>query len=372
MRIASYNVENLFDRARALALPDWDDGRVVLEQHARINELFNEPVYTAAIKTEIDDLLEKLGLCERDDGGQFAILRQNRGRLITRHNDGTVEIVADGRLDWVGWVDLKKEPVNELATQHTAMVIRDVGAEILGVIEAENRIALRDFSAILLQAVGATAYRHVMVIDGNDERGIDVGFLSAPGHEIVGIRSHVDDVDAVGRVYSRDCPEFLVTTPSGAQLVVLVNHFKSKGFGNQSDNNKLRKRQATRTAAIYNRLIADGQPNVAILGDLNDTPDSDPLSPLLAGTDLKDIVTHPTFTPDPNGRPGTFGNGTASQKIDYVLLSPALFANVTGGAIFRMGVWGGVHGTLFPHYPTMTKQVHQASDHAAIYADIDI
>jgi hypothetical protein len=45
---------------------------------------------------------------------------------------------------------------------------------------------------------------------------------------------------------------------------------------------------------------------------------------------------------------------------------------VIGGAVFRTGVWGGKSGTLFPHYETMTKPVHAASDHAAIYADINV
>ena len=377
MRIASYNVENLFDRAKALALPSWAAGKPILEHQARINELFNEPVYTPAIVTEILDLLTKLGLKGRDDGGPYALLRQNRGRLLTRHADGTVDIVATGRLDWVGWVELKKEPTNELATQHTAMVIRDVNAQILGVVEAENRVSLRDFSSILIQQVGGTSYRQVMVIDGNDERGIDVGIMTAAGYEIVGIRSHVDDDDGQGSVYSRDCPEFTIATPTGDELVVLVNHFKSKGFGRPADNDKRRRRQAAWTAAIYDRLVAEGRTSVVVLGDLNDTPDDPgdppgPLAPLLVDTDLRDITTHPAFSPDPSGRPGTFGNGTKSQKIDYVLLSPPLWAKVVGGGIFRLGVWGGVNGTLFPHYPSMTRKVEQASDHAAIYADINL
>jgi hypothetical protein len=37
-----------------------------------------------------------------------------------------------------------------------------------------------------------------------------------------------------------------------------------------------------------------------------------------------------------------------------------------------MGVWGGKNGTLFPHYPEITEAVEAASDHAAIWAEIDI
>jgi hypothetical protein len=36
------NVENLFDRAKVLKL-DWEDGRVVLERYARINQLLSRP-----------------------------------------------------------------------------------------------------------------------------------------------------------------------------------------------------------------------------------------------------------------------------------------------------------------------------------------
>ena len=88
---------------------------------------------------------------------------------------------------------------------------------------------------------------------------------------------------------------------------------------------------------------------IAVLGDFNDTPDSDPLAPLLGqGSELKDVSAHPAFQGD--GRPGTFGNGTKSEKFDYILLSPELFAKVTQAGVFRKGVWGGKNGTLFEHY----------------------
>lgn len=367
MRLASYNVESLFERAKAMNPLDPSVGREALEQHARINALFEEPVYTDVVKDEIKDLLTKLGLAKSDDGGKFARLRQNRGHLIER---SPLEVVASGRDDWVGWVELEKEPVNELATQHTAMVIRDVDAHVLAVIEADNRVALRDFSSILLSQAGASAYEHVMLIDGNDNRGIDVGILTRKGYDIEGIRSHVDDGTPPSRIFSRDCPEYTIRTPGGERIVVLVNHLKSKGFGVQSVNNARRRAQAEAVAKIYRRIRKAGQRNVAVVGDMNDTPDSSPMQPLVQDTDLRDIFEHPNFVSD--GRPGTFGNGAKSSKIDYILLSPALFNKVTAGGVFRKGVWGGKNGTLFPHYDTMTKPIHQASDHAAVFADIAI
>ncbi len=373
MRIASFNVENLFERAKALAEEDWERGRPALEAYTAINSLLNKPLYTAEDKKEIRRLLGVLGLRKKDDGGEYAQLRQNRGRLLVRRKVGNgtrLDIVADGRANWIGWVELKTEPVNKLATQHTAMVMRDVGADVLAVVEADNRISLNKFSAILLKAIEGVPYPHVMLIDGNDDRGIDVGLLTKARYEIVAIRPHVDDADGKGTIFSRDCPEYIVRTPTGKRLILLVNHFKSKGHGKQSDSNEKRERQAKRVAKIYKSLISQGEKNIVVLGDFNDHPDSAPLAALLDKTNLKDITEHPNFTSD--GRPGTFQNGTATQKIDYVLLSPSLFAQVKGGGIFRMGVWGGKNGTLFPHYATITQSIEAASDHAAIYADINL
>jgi hypothetical protein len=104
---------------------------------------------------------------------------------------------------------------------------------------------------------------------------------------------------------------------------------------------------------------------------LNDVPDSTPLEPLLAdGSDLRDVSVHPNYQDD--GRPGTFGNGTKSGKLDYILLSPGLFEKVTTAGVNRTGVWGGKNGTLWPRLPELTKESEAASDHAAIWADLDV
>ncbi|WP_426308621.1 endonuclease/exonuclease/phosphatase family protein [Cellulosimicrobium sp. E-16] len=374
-RIGTFNVENLFERPRAMAGP-LTGGNPVLAAHARVNALIAEEQYGPDVRAEILQHLETLGLL-RSDSAALAVLRQVRGRLVRRTGSqaaGTArtEVVATGRGDWVGWVDLVKDRVDELAMTHTARVVSDVDADVLAVVEAESRVALKHFTdAGVVTRAGRPVYPHVMVIDGNDDRGIDVGLLTTRPYRIGTVRSHVDDRDSRGRlVFGRDCPEYVVELPGGGTLTVLVNHFKSKGYGTQAESDATRRRQATRTAAIYAALRARGEENVVVVGDLNDTPSSTPLRPLLERTDLRDVSEHPAFRGD--GRPGTYGNGTASQKIDYVLLSPALFDRTVGGSVFRMGVWGGTRGTLFPHYDTMTSATHAASDHAALYADVDL
>lgn len=369
MRIASFNVENLFSRARALNLETWSEGKDILTEYSRLNTILQKPKYTAADKTKILASIAKLGLSKQDES-KFVILRQNHGHLLKRPTSGSPEVVADGRGEWIGWVELKTEAVNEVATQMTAKVIREVNADVLAVIEAEDRIALRNFNDQLLKPANAT-YNGIMLIDGNDDRGIDVGLLFRAGLTIDSMVSHVDDLVDGNRVFSRDCPEYMIRVDDTTRLLLLVNHLKSKGFGSAADSNARRKRQAQRVREIYDLRRSQGIEMIAVLGDFNDTPDSDPLQPLLgAGSDLKDIFDHPQFQSD--GRPGTFGNGTKSNKIDYILLSPALFQRVETGGVFRKGVWGGKNGTLFPHFDEMQKAIHAASDHAAVFVDLTL
>lgn len=370
MRLAVYNVENLFDRAKAMNLDSWAEGRPVLERFAALNALLGQIAYSAADKAEIARLVIELGM-EKSDTGPFVILRRNRGGLLKRPRGGGVEVTADGRADWVGSLELRDEPINEHAMRNTARVMIDLQADVLGVVEAESRPALSAFNTEILPAIGGTPFRHVMVIDGNDERGIDVGLMTVPGYPIGLMRSHVDDRDSRDQtIFSRDCPEFSVLTPAGTELIIMVNHLKSKGYGGKEASDRKRRQQAERIAGIHARLVSEGARHIAVIGDLNDTPDSDPLAPLLATTDLADVFTHPAF--DDGGFPGTHGSCGKSSKIDYLLLSPALFSQVTAGGVFRKGMWPGVRPRKWDCYAELTRPHDAASDHAALWVDLNI
>jgi endonuclease/exonuclease/phosphatase family metal-dependent hydrolase len=371
MRIASYNVENLFTRAKALNFDTWAEGKPILEKFAELNELFEEPAYTPAAKARMLAILKELGL-EKVNDSKFVILRVNRGELIKRSRFTGPSIAADGRGDWVGWLELKTEIINETATRNTAQVIRDVDPDVLGVIECEGRNALLQFSSQLLPAVGATPFDSAMLIDGNDERGIDVGLMTKRGYIINWMKSHVDDREEGSRqhIFSRDCPEYGIYTPSGQTVWVLVNHFKSKGYGTQDVSDRKRAMQAAQVAFIAERLKSEGAPLIAVIGDLNDTPGSEPLYPLFNGPGFRDVSQHPAYQSD--GHPGTYQRGGEKEKIDYILLSPALFAKVQQGGVWRKGVWGPNKHPSWEVYPEMTSSYHAASDHAALWVDVDV
>ena len=242
-----------------------------------------------------------------------------------------VEIVADGRADWIGWVELTTEPADELALRHTAMVVRDVGADILGVVEAEDRTTLQRFSDRLLVDVGGTPYEQVMLVDGNDDRGIDVGVLVRAALVIDHIRTHVFDRDDEGVVFSRDCCEYHFRHRR-RRLVVLVNHFKSKGYSGRATASAPGAASPGRPCrGDLPGLRDEGIDRVAIVGDLNDTHGQRGRSPRCSPTPT--CATSAKHRDSTFGeRRGTFEGGNEAAKLDDVLLSPPLFAGATGGA----------------------------------------
>jgi endonuclease/exonuclease/phosphatase family metal-dependent hydrolase len=308
----------------------------------------------------------------------WALLRENRGDFIKQSHGGDAEIVASGRDDWIGWVDLVTEPVDDVATRMTARVIEEVAADIQCLVEAENRPALVRFNQQLLDH----RFAHAMLVDGNDPRGIDVGLFTMADVQIRSVRSHADDPDPAHPdghpLFSRDCPVYQLRLPGGQDLFLLLNHFKSQSFSS-GDPDPLRSRQSARAREIYDQLRAEGAELVAVLGDFNKGPTNDgqhpTLEPLL-GPDTPLVDTEGLAAFDPGPRPGTFQSCTLHNRIDYILVSPELAAHVTGGSIVRKGLWGDPKNVNPPQdweiFPEITSVRQAASDHVAVYVDLDL
>jgi endonuclease/exonuclease/phosphatase family metal-dependent hydrolase len=397
IRLATFNVENLFARAKALDTADWTAGEAPLAAFETFNRTAQKAVYNDADKQAMLDALETLRYLVQTPAGRrlnpdplataWALLRENRGDFLVAPANQEPRIVASGRSAWIGWVELTVEPVDETATRMTARVINEVAADVLCVVEAENRPSLVQFNDTLL----AGRYAHTMLIDGNDLRGIDVGLLATAGIDIRWIRSHVDIPDPARpgrRLFSRDCPIYHLRLPGGQDLYLLLNHLKSQSFAS-GDPDPLRTRQSQRVRDLYDRLRADGAQHIAVLGDLNKGPDADdpkvhptleallgPGSPLVSVYDL-DAFSQLYGDKDPGQqRPGTFQSCSLPNRLDYILLSPELAGLVADGGIFRKGLWGNPGNVNPPSrwsiYDDITASRHAASDHAAVWVDLNL
>jgi endonuclease/exonuclease/phosphatase family metal-dependent hydrolase len=381
VRIASFNVENLFSRPKALNPLDFNYGKNALKAYHDVNELLVKYCYNDEDKKKIRNFFIDLDIYYKNDSNairrkrtqypKWAWFRKNRGNFDWQPKDPTknVEIIANGRSDWIGWVELAKETNNEISTLMTARVIQDVNADIIGIIEAENRPSLVRFNNDLLDK----QYKYVMLIDGNDKRGIDVGIMTCEDFKIKSIISNVDLEDSKGIVFSRDCPQYNIYTPNGTEVNILVNHFKSKSGGGDDK----RKRQADHVRKIVDDLV-DKNKHVVVLGDLNEGPDSNGIQNknlinlFNNNSPLVDCYSLPSF--QDGGISGTYDNCSLTNRIDYILISKSLKPFFAGGGVFRKGLWGKktTKPTKWDIYQDITKSSEQASDHAAVFVDLNI
>jgi endonuclease/exonuclease/phosphatase family metal-dependent hydrolase len=361
MRIATYNLENLFARPAAMGVSDKTRGQQAIDDHARLNRLIEQAQYDEATKAELLAAEQRYRFAALNPPRDALLkLQRVRGQLYSRSREGVVSVKARGREDWTGWFELRQDDVRWQATENTARVIAETGADLLVCVEADSRPALLRFNEQVLGARFNAAYPHAMLIDGNDPRGIDLGVLSR--HPVISMQSHVDLRNADGeRVFSRDAPVYEIDLGERHPLLVLPNHFKSKRGGNDTASQARRRAQAEAVADIAARCL-QRSPWVLIAGDLNDTPESEALAPLWR-RGFKDVQAHPDY---PQDRPGTYQTGLATQKLDYLISSPKLFRRLRHCGIERRGSY---HPRLWDAFDTVKKAADEASDHHLVWAE---
>lgn len=349
-RIASFNIENLFSRAKVLNLADHEEADRLLDEIGKLKRLLGRTAYTSADKQAIETMVTDLK--------PYIMLRQDRGKLL----DSQGNVSASGAGDWDGVIEFKRAGIDDLAREATADVLKALKADVVFVIEAENRLMLQQFNS---QAMDSKKFPRILVVDGNDDRGIDVGLYTKL--DLGRIETHIYDRDDQGEIFSRDCLEVeLLHLPNGQPLHILCNHLKSRGYGSQASNDAKRKRQTTRLAQILAKYDL-AKEYVVVAGDMNDAPEADPMTPLLTVRNLFDVL-ELQFGANVEQRWTYRYNGQNSQ-IDYVLVSKPLRAAFQKAGVERRGIWGIKDITGEQSFASVDKKTHAASDHGAIWAE---
>lgn len=356
MRIATFNGENLFTRAKVLNFKNNADGDFYLQKISLLQSELEKKIYDQpkilSLYKEVKDYID---------------IAEDRGKLFKHSGFKITGVVAKGVDDWDGSIVFKRESFSEMTRINTAKVVTELKADIQCMVEIENRIALSAFNANLLIK---NKFPYNMLIDGNDDRGIDVGLFSC--FPIKNIQTHIFDKKGRQEIFSRDCLVIELELPDKKSIHILCNHLKSQGYGAKASNDAKRKMQAERIRDILKSDFDLKKDYVVVAGDFNDSPDSKALAPLLSVTDLHDVL-QLKFGNDLKKR-WTYYYSSKYQQIDYILVSAALKTKWKDAGIEQRGIYdlNKLTKGVETSFPTVDKASNAASDHAGVWADFDL
>ena len=174
-------------------------------------------------------------------------------------------------------IDESTSPKSALQMLRLAKTIDALHADVLALQEVENRGILKRLNLVL-----KNPFPYVELIEGNDPRGIDVALLSR--FPILSSTSHRLRRLEGNHKISRDLIVFELDMGKGVRLLVSPVHLKSKHSSKGDPQSVLwRTAEAKGILMLLDELRARSwkAPFIA-LGDFNDTPDSQALSPLFA------------------------------------------------------------------------------------------
>lgn len=278
-------------------------------------------------------------------------------------DDGELEVVSrgtigpDGKLRWVrtfkGKLVRAKEPK---AQRMLAERIKALDVDVLAVQEVENLDALEDF--VRYFDLSKSGFKHLSLVEGNDQRLIDVGLISKlPLGEVTSWRHRTHPENRSEPAFSRDLLEVQILNPENQKplLTVYVNHLKSQLADTEEEREENDTRRRRQTECIIEAIEEDppGTPYL-VLGDMNDTPDSTPLAGL-AKAGMFNALAHAEErggpypdddpTPPPSDRPWTHryrGDGETTYELyDQIWASPDLKDKIVKAWILRRTLRGG-------------------------------
>jgi endonuclease/exonuclease/phosphatase family metal-dependent hydrolase len=209
--------------------------------------------------------------------GSFRIMFWNAENLFDCYNDSLVqdeEFLPYGIRTWTN--ERYHHKLNKLSK-----VFISAGEweppEIIGLCEVENSKVLLD----LLRETPFSYFNYRFVqYDSPDRRGIDVALLYDPLKTEI-ITSRPVPVKLPGNSSTRDILYVRLRSVSGDTLSVYVNHWPSK-YGGAGISESLRSEVAETLSSEMSTLISVyPHEKVVIMGDFNDTPESNPLMKLL-------------------------------------------------------------------------------------------
>jgi endonuclease/exonuclease/phosphatase family metal-dependent hydrolase len=372
MKIATFNVQNLFHRDKSLLEKPF--GKNLTDWMKELDMLMHQHKKTLKHQDRIKELSFLIGF-EKPSPRPYAILRRKSGFLYMKGLSNFGETKASELTNWNGWIELQTYPIHPKSTDHKAQVIANVNPDILLLQEIEDKASFEDFNQLILPKYDCKPFEHSFVIQGNDMNSLEMGIALRKGYKLKSVRTH--NINEAVNDDGKNLIEYEISTPSN-ETIWLLNAYLQKSIIDKKQSDKIRKKQISKIAEVYNKLIVDGKTNVIIAGTFNAPSYCNSLSPLIQNTDLKDITKHLSFEVDIDKgddstyfRLGAYRMGVNIKQKDYMLFSPALFKKMTDSGLNRKAMWPEKR-PLWCVYKSVSNKNMAASEHPLVWGKIKI
>lgn len=370
MKIATFNVQNLFHRDKSLI--EKPIGKQITDWISELDTLMLQPSKSLNQQSRIRELSFLIGF-EKSSPRPYAVLRRKAGFLYMKGLSHSIDNKAGELTDWNGWIELQTVPIHPKATHHKAQVISDVNPDILLLQEIEDRASFEDFNQLVLPEFDCKPFEQAFVIQGNDMNSLEMGIALRQGYNLEAVRTH--NINSICNDDGKNLIEYEISTPS-KETIWLLNTYLKKPTKDRTKSDNIRKKQVCKIAEVYKKLIAEGKANVIIAGTFNAPSYCDSLSPLIQDTDLKDITKHLSFEVDIDKgndatyfRLGAYRMGVNIKQKDYMLFSPALFNKMKDSGLNRKAMWPEKRPQWCVYKSVSNKNV-AASEHPLVWGNL--
>lgn len=208
-----------------------------------------------------------------------------------------------------------------------AQAIMRTNADVIALQEVETRGYLRRFVDVFLPDQG---YEHVILVEGNDGRGIDVALLSRfPVGPIISNQERAfPGPDEQLMRFQRDLLQVEVRPPGMTPFEMWVVHLKSNSDGREFAE-PIRLAEVRQIRKLYvERLERESTARILLCGDFNDTYDSKSLQQLVSDLPRPFVSFHHEL---PIAEQITYNREPYRSMIDFLLTSPQLAGQYVPG-----------------------------------------
>ncbi|MBZ9629769.1 hypothetical protein LB465_03175 [Salegentibacter sp. LM13S] len=367
MRIASYNIENLYFRDESLFgtghnknFMDWlDEFEAILRKGLRLDDDYRR----------LRELSFLMGL-NKENPQKYLVLRNHSGQLHGKivTSGRSLEKALKGSL---AWTKMTSQMIPQDAVLSKARVISEINPDVLLLQEIEDRASLLSFRDKYLADFN---YRECYYFEGNSTKGLGFGILLRKGFSLSVCRAYSNKEDVDGKpLFGTGMQVLWLRDPKG-QLFRIINTNLSSGEKGEKADHK-RKAQLRFISQVWEDQLDMFHDLLICCGSLGRPSYCESLSELISKTEIRNILKSGCFKADRDyGKAATYFSLGAYQKginlreTEYFLFNNTPKAEIMSCGLSRRGIWSGRDRKWFC-YPGITSGKNQASSHPLMWAD---